>query len=337
MIPQNTAWLTLKPQGLYCIPGQFFIDPLSPVAKAIITHAHGDHARTGHQNVLATPETLMIMKVRYQERMAATIIQPIEYFKEININGVLVSLLPAGHILGSAQIVLTYQNVRIIISGDYKRRQDDTCQAFVVQHADLFITEATFGLPIFIHPPIEEEIQKLLTSLKENKERSHLIGVYALGKCQRLILALRKAGYDKPIYLHGALIKLCELYQSLGFKLDPLIPINKENVKTLAGEIILAPPSALHDRWSRRFSDAVISYASGWMQTRARAKQKGIELPLIISDHADWQELTQTLDEVSAKEYWITHGAEEGLLYYAEKKGLKAKPLALLHDDNEDN
>ncbi|MBA3662196.1 MAG: ligase-associated DNA damage response exonuclease [Gammaproteobacteria bacterium] len=335
MTNHPTSWITVKSAGLYCKPGQFFIDPHYPVDYAIITHGHADHARPGHKKVLATAETLKIMKARYGDQ--AGLLQPLKYHRPIVHREVKISFIPAGHIIGSAQILLEYHGSRLIISGDYKRRTDPTCLPFEVVPCDVFITEATFGLPIFIHPPIEDEINKLLTSLQQHPMRCHLIGAYALGKCQRLMLALREQGYDRPFYLHGAMLKLCELYQSLGFSFGELTPVTAQNARDLGGEIVFCPPSALQDRWSRKLPHSLIGYASGWMQVRARAKQKGVELPLIVSDHADWNELTQTIQQVKAPEIWVTHGNEEALVYYATSQGLQAKAVANLHYEDEDD
>jgi putative mRNA 3-end processing factor len=330
-------WIETRPEGLYCVPGQFYIDPIYSVDSAIITHGHADHARSGHKKVLATIHTIAIMQVRYGLDFAEQH-QALAYHEKININGVELTFLPAGHILGSAQVLLEYKNARLIISGDYKRAADPTCEAFYVNECDVFITEATFGLPVFTHPPIETELQKLLDSVKRFPESAHLIGAYALGKCQRVIKTLRLMGYDEPIYLHGALLKLSELYQKLGVDLGVLLPATISKETNFKSKIILCPPSALLDRWSRRFPDPIVANASGWMQIRARAKQKGIDLPLIISDHADWHELTQTLHAVNAPEIWVTHGREEALIYYATQHGLKAQALSLLgyEETNED-
>ncbi|MFC3908316.1 ligase-associated DNA damage response exonuclease [Legionella dresdenensis] len=330
------TWLSIKNEGLYCEPGQFYIDPHSAVNAAIITHGHGDHARSGHNKVLATPATCSIMKSRYGEHCAVSF-QSMNYQQAITINQVKVYLLPAGHILGSAQLVMEYQGTRVIVSGDYKRAPDPTCTPFMAENCDIFITEATFSLPIFRHPPIEAELAKLLNSIAIHPDRSHLVGAYALGKCQRLIKSLRLLGYEEPVYLHGALIKLCELYQQTGIDLGELKPASELDAKTSAGKLIICPPSALHDRWSRRFANPVIGNASGWMQIRARAKQKGIDLPLIISDHADWSELTQTILEVNPSEIWVTHGREEALVHYARQEGYRAQALNLLgYEEGED-
>jgi putative mRNA 3-end processing factor len=213
-------WLKAVPGGLYCEPGGFFIDPSRPVDRAIVTHGHGDHARAGHGKVAATVETLAIMGVRYGEGFAREI-QALSYGERLTLGDVTIMLEPAGHILGSAQVVLEHGGCRAVVSGDYKRRFDPTCPPFTPVKCDVFITEATFGLPVFHHPPDKAEIAKVLHARELFPDRSVLIGVYALGKCQRVIGLLRRAGYDRPIYLHGALQALTQLYESRGVALGP--------------------------------------------------------------------------------------------------------------------
>ena len=322
-------WIEVRPQGVYCKAGEVYIDPMQPVERAIVTHGHADHARAGHGQVFATAETLAIMRARYGEAHAG-IEHPLAYGEAVQIGNVRLSLHPAGHILGSAQARLEYAGTSIVFSGDYKRWPDVTCAPFEPVPCDVFVTEATFALPVFRHPPLEDEITKLLTSLEQFPERCHLVGVYALGKCQRMICALRAAGYQETIYLHGAMVRLCELYESFGISLGSLDLVTPENARTLAGKIVLCPPSALQDRWSRKLPDVLTVAASGWMRIRARAKQKGVELPLVVSDHADWDELTQTLADVGAPEIWVTHGRDDALVYYAQLHGFKAQALHLL-------
>ena len=328
-------WIENRPEGIYCVPGDFYVDPSRAVARALITHGHADHARAGHGHVLATPETLAIMACRYGADFAGST-QPAGYGDSLRHDGVEITLAPAGHILGSAQIRLGWQGGSIVFSGDYKRRVDPTCRGFEILGGDVFVTEATFGLPVFIHPPIGDEIAKLLRSLAQFPERCHLVGAYALGKAQRVICHLREAGYDTPIYLHGAMIKLCQLYRDHGIALGALVPIDAGNRDRLAGQLVLCPPSALHDRWASRLQEPVTAMASGWMRIRARAKQRAVDLPLVISDHADWAELTQTLADVGAPEIWVTHGREEALLHYATQRQYRALALSLLRDDEDD-
>ncbi|HEY8573365.1 ligase-associated DNA damage response exonuclease [Phenylobacterium sp.] len=318
-----------KPEGLYCAPGDFYIDPVRPVARAVITHGHSDHARAGHGAVLATHETLDIMGERYGLGFSESA-QAAAYGEVVRRDEVEVVLVPAGHVLGSAQAVVRWRGLTMVVSGDYKRRRDPTCPPFEPVPCDVFISEATFGLPVFRHPPDREEIARLLRSVAQFPERSHLVGAYALGKAQRVIRLLREAGWERPIYVHGALDRLNALYQKHGVDLGPLEPATSKTKQDFAGEIIIAPPSALQDRWSRRFPDPVGAFASGWMQVRARARQRGVELPLVISDHADWDELTTTIDEIRPGELWITHGREEALARWAELHGVPARALALV-------
>jgi putative mRNA 3-end processing factor len=333
--PRPESWIRAVPGGLYCEPGDFFIDPTQAVDRAVITHGHGDHARPDNRHVLATEGTIAIMQARYGEAAGGTL-QAVGYGETVTINTVSVKLCPAGHVLGSAQAVLEYKGSRVVVSGDYKRCRDPTCAPFEPQSCDVFITEATFGLPVFRHPPDTHEIGRLLHSLRLFPERSHLVGVYALGKCQRVIALLREAGYDEPIFIHGALAELCGLYERLGVALGPLLPITGLAKSELAGKIVLAPPSALADRWSRRLAEPVAAMASGWMRVKQRAKARGVELPLVISDHADWDELTATLGELAPQEVWVTHGREEALVHFATGIGLKARALALVGYEDEE-
>ena len=303
----------------------------------MITHGHSDHARAGHGTVLATPETLAIMVERYGEEHAAHT-QAAAYGEVVHRHEVEVTLVPAGHVLGSAQAVVRWRGMTIVVSGDYKRRRDPTCASFEpVIEPDVFVTEATFGLPVFRHPDSSQEVAKLLRSVEQFPERAHMVGAYALGKAQRVIRLLREGGYEKTIYVHGALNRLNALYERHGIELGPLAPATTAEKKDFAGEIIIGPPSALQDRWGRRFPDPVLSFASGWMSVRARARQRGVELPLVISDHADWDELCDTVKEVNPGELWITHGREEALERWAQLNGYSARALRLVGYEDDDD
>ena len=325
-----------RPEGLYCAPGDFFIDPVRPVARAVITHGHADHARAGHGAVLATRETLDIMAERYGEGFAGAA-QAAAYGEAVDRDAVQVSLVPAGHVLGSAQAVVRWKGLTMVVSGDYKRRRDPTCPPFELVACDVFISEATFGLPVFRHPDDAQEIARLLRSVAQFPERAHLVGAYALGKAQRIIRLLREGGYDRTIYVHGALERLNRLYEAHGIDLGPLAPATTASKQDFAGAVVIAPPSAIADRWARRFPDPVTAFASGWMQVRARARQRGVELPLVISDHADWDELTRTVDDLRPAELWITHGREEALLRWAQLHDVPARALALVGYEDEDD
>ncbi|MCX8101074.1 MAG: ligase-associated DNA damage response exonuclease [Geminicoccaceae bacterium] len=325
-------WLERRPEGLFVRPGGFFVDPVRPVPLAVVSHGHSDHARPGHREVIATPETCAILAERYGDDAFGRL-RPLPSGETVELGEVRLRLEPAGHVFGSAQIVIEHDGKRAVWSGDYKRRPDPTCAPFVPVPCDLFVTEATFGLPVFRHPPVTQEIEKLLRTRATNPDRALVVGAYGLGKTQRLIALLRAAGYDRPVYLHGALVSLCALYERLGVALGPLRPATSGERgrprQELAGEIVIAPPSALADRWIRRLPDPLTALASGWMRVKQRAKQRGVELPLVISDHADWDELLSTCAEVAAEEVWITHGREEALVHALGLRGIRAKPLAL--------
>ncbi|KTF68189.1 ligase-associated DNA damage response exonuclease [Sphingomonas sp. HT-1] len=327
------SWLTPDPAGIYLPAADAWIDPSRPVERAIITHGHADHARGGHSEVWATPDTLAIMAARYGPQNG----RAVDYGESIRLGPIDVGFVPAGHVLGSAQLVLDHAGERIVVSGDYKRRPDPTCIPFQPVPCDVFITEATFGLPVFRHPETRDEIDKLLAALRAEPERCVLVGAYALGKAQRVIAELRAMGFDDPIYLHGALQSLCDLYAERGVTLGELRPATGAAKKALQGRIILCPPSALNDRWSRRLPDPITAMASGWMRVRQRARQRNVELPLILSDHADWDELTRTIEELAPREVWVTHGREDALVHWCRLRQIRARALDLAGFEDEDD
>jgi putative mRNA 3-end processing factor len=269
------------------------------------------------------------MKLRYGEGFAGTT-QAIAYGETVAIDGVDVTFHPAGHVLGSAQICIERNNLRIVASGDYKDVADPTCAPFEPIRCDVFITEATFGLPVFRHGDPMAEARKLVASIALFPERAHLVGAYALGKAQRVIALARAAGYEQPIYLHGALETITNYYVGRGIDLGPLRLVRDSPKAALAGALALCPPSAVNEIWARRFPDPVHSFASGWMRVRARARQRGVELPLVISDHADWDGLTATILATGAREIWVTHGEEDALVHWCLQHGLAARPLRLV-------
>lgn len=324
------------PAGLYCPVGDFHIDPVRPVERALITHGHADHARPGHGAVWATPETLRIMAIRYGADFAGARRSDAEG----EIGGVSIRFHPAGHVLGSAQIAVERKGLRIVAAGDFKRTPDPTCAPFEPVPCDVFISEATFGLPIFRHPDPLDEAARLIASLARFPDRAHLVGVYALGKAQRMIALLRAAGWERPIFVHGALRRLCDFYVEAGVDLGPLADATLEKgekgaAARFAGEVVLAPPSAFGAVWARRFPDPILCFASGWMQVRALAKQRRAELPLVISDHCDWDGLTATIEDIDPGEVWVTHGREEALVRWCALQGRKARPLHLVGYEDE--
>jgi putative mRNA 3-end processing factor len=322
------------PQGLYCPIGDFHIDPVQAVPRALITHGHSDHARSGHGTVLASRQTLDIMRIRmgegFCEREQAAVLGEV-----LDVGGVSVSFHPAGHVLGSCQIKVEHKGLRIVASGDYKRSLDPTCAPFEPVPCDVFITEATFGLPVFHHPDPLSEIRKLLVSLEQFPDRTHFVGAYALGKAQRVIALLRAAGYDGRIYQHGALVRLCDYYRTQDIDLGELAVAVEEAKADFRGAVVVGPPSAFNGVWMRRFSDPLPAFASGWMMVRQRARQRGVELPLVISDHCDWPELTATIRELRPEEVWVTHGREEALVRWCAMNGIAARPLHLVGYEDE--
>jgi len=327
--------LVPTPAGVCCKLGGFHIDATRVVERALITHAHSDHARAGHGAVLATQETLDMMRLRYGENFAGAT-QAIRYGESVSLGGVTVTFHPAGHVLGSAQIAVEANGLRIVASGDYKNVPDPTCTPFALVPCDVFITEATFALPVFRHGDPDGEIAKLLGSVALFPERAHLVGAYSLGKAQRVIALLRKAGYAAPIYLHGAMEKITNYYVERGIALGELQLVRGAGKADLAGMITICPPSALNDLWTRRFPDPLAAFASGWMRVRARARQQGVALPLVISDHADWDGLTATIAATGAGEIWVTHGQEDALVHWCTTRGLKARPLDIVGYGDED-
>jgi putative mRNA 3-end processing factor len=328
--------LTQTPAGLYCQAGDFYIDPVRASPRALITHGHADHARSGHGAVMATRETLAIMELRYGADFT-TSRQTAVYGERVRIGEAQISFHPAGHVLGSAQILIEAAGYRVVVSGDYKRGHDPTCAPFEVLRCDAFISEATFGLPVFRHPDARHEVDRLLDSCRAFPDRAHLVGAYSLGKAQRMMALIREAGWERPIWLHGAMEKITDLYRAEGVALGESRKIVGKERGKLGGEIVICPPSATRDLWARGFTDPVVAFASGWMRIRARARQGGVQLPLVVSDHADWDELCATILDTGCEEVWITHGAEDALVHWATQQGLRARPLHLMGYGDEDD
>jgi putative mRNA 3-end processing factor len=328
-------WIQPHPRGIHVPAGDFWIDPAFPVARAVITHGHADHARAGHGEVWATTETLAIMAARYGPQAGA---HPLAPGEDARLGGVRLRLAPAGHVLGSAQVVLEHAGERVVVSGDFKRRADPTCAPFEPVPCDIWVTEATFGLPVFRHPSAQAEAARAVAAARASPQRCVLIGAYALGKAQRMMAELRRAGWDGPIWIHGALAKLTGLYRDHGVELGDVRPaMAADGPAAFRGGIVIAAPSALADRWTRRLPDPVIAMASGWMRVRQRARQRGVELPLVVSDHADWDELTATITELAPAEVWVTHGREEALVHWCATQGIAARALLITGREDEDD
>ena len=328
MAVRATDLLYETPGGLYGPPGDFFIDPSRKAARAVITHGHSDHARAGHEKVLATAETLAVMAARLGRRFAVAG-QPLAYGETVRVGEVAVSLYPAGHVIGSAQVRLEWRGLKIVVTGDYKRKPDPTTVPFEVVPCDVFVTEATFGLPVYRHPPAEREIAKLILSLETFPERPHLLGAYSLGKAQRLIGEVRAAGFDGPVHVHRAVEPICRLYERFGVDLGPLEPAENLDAEAARGAVVVCPPMAMKDAWAAGFDDPVSVAASGWMQLVTHRLSSGAHLPLVLSDHADWPDLCATIAETGAEEIWIVHtstGSLRALGHWCSQRGLVAHP-----------
>lgn len=315
--------------GLYCPEGDFYIDPMRKVDRAIITHGHSDHARKGHTHVLATEPTLRFMAMRYGKNFAGSSQSLIEG-DPLKIGDVTVTLLPAGHMLGSVQIRIEKDGASIVAAGDFKRSADPTCPEFEVRPCDIFITEATFALPLYRHPPPSEEMAKLFTSVEIFQDRPHLIHAYSIGKAQRVIALLREAGFDRPIYVHKAISNATPVYEDAGVPLGELktLPEEISDPNAFDGEIVLSPPGGATDA----LVNPISSFASGWMRIKSAARGRGGSLPLILSDHADWDELVDTVKDVEAQKIWITHGREDILAaHLQESLGVEAVALKDVH------
>ena len=316
--------------NLYIEQIDTYIDPYKPVKNAIITHSHFDHAKPGHENVLATRETIDIMKIRYGANCARNF-QVVKYNEEIVINNVRIKFIPAGHILGSSQILISNKKNKILITGDFKTINDKSCVCFEESKCDLLITEATFGLPIFKHPDPITEIKKLTNQIIKKDNKTFLVGAYSLGKSQRLISLLREIGYDETVYIHGSLKKICDYYVKNGIFLGSYDHVKNKKEKDLINKIIIAPPSSIKSLWSNRFINKKLCLASGWMTIKQRIKQNQIEIPLIISDHSDWYELTNNILNSQARNVWVTHGREDALTYWCKENSINSKPLRLVN------
>lgn len=326
--------ITVRPEGLYCEQGNFFIDPWRPVDIALITHAHSDHARSGSSHYIATQISAGIL----QKRLGAEIqLQGVEYGEKLKLGNTWVSFHAAGHVLGSAQIRVEYQDEVWAISGDYKRCFDPSCAPFEVVPCDVFITEATFGLPIYTWQSGAIIAQQIYDWWQSDLERPSLLFCYAFGKSQRVLSELQKLT-DKPIYVHGAVQILTEIYRAVGVPMLPTISTSElPRGHKFKGELVLAPPSAHRSSWMKRFAQPQTAFASGWMAVRGARRRRGYERGFVLSDHADWQGLVNTILQTGAKQVYVTHGQSDVLSrYMSETYGLNALPLKTLFEGEGD-
>ncbi|UYI13378.1 ligase-associated DNA damage response exonuclease [Myxococcus xanthus] len=319
--------MTVTPQGLYCVPGGFHVDPWRPVDRALITHAHGDHARSGSHRYLGARAGKGLLHRRLG---ADATIDTLDYGERLRINGVTVSFHPAGHVLGSAQLRVEHGGETWVVSGDYKRAPDPTCTPFEVVPCHTFITEATFGLPIFRWDATEQVAEDILRWWDTNRAlgRAAVLFCYALGKAQRLLAELAKLT-DRTVFVHGALHSLVDVYRNAGVRMLPTHRVSEvEKGTSFAGALVLAPPSASGTTWMRRFGEHETGFASGWMRVRGNRRRRGFDRGFVLSDHADWPDLLRTVKDTRAERVLVTHGYAEPLAHYLREQGVDAAPLA---------
>ena len=327
--------ITVRPEGLYCEAGGFFIDPWRPVDLALITHAHADHARSGSRQYLATQVSGDILRNRLGRDIA---LQGADYGVPLRLGETWVSFHPAGHVLGSAQIRVEYRDQVWVVSGDYKRCADPTCNPFEVVPCDTFISEATFGLPIYRWHPGHETCQHVYEWWQSERDRPSLLFCYAFGKAQRILSELTQFT-DRPVYVHGAIQSLTAIYRQLGVKMVETIATSEmpRNYK-FQGDLVLAPPAAHRSAWMKRFPQPQTAFASGWMAVRGARRRQGYERGFILSDHADWHGLVNTVLQTGARSIYVTHGQTDVLSrYLRETYNLHAHPLITLFEGESDH
>lgn len=320
----------VEKEGLYCESGDFYIDPWRPVRQALITHAHSDHARWGSKVYYCTEPCAPILRLRLGDGLPIFTKAWGEKFKMGN---TWVSFHPAGHILGSAQIRIEYKNKVWVASGDYKRTFDPSCDAFEVVPCNTFISEATFALPIYKWDSGAVTTQKILQWWESDLERPTLLFCYALGKAQRVLAELQKQT-KRPVYLHGAMEKITQVYRDRQIPMvETRLVSEMEKGHSFKGDLILAPPSAHRSTWMKRFKDPQTAFASGWMQVRGTRRRKGYEKGFVLSDHADWNELNQTIDETGAETVFLTHGRTDVLQKFLVERGKKVRLFQTEYED----
>jgi putative mRNA 3-end processing factor len=310
--------------GLYCAAGGFHIDPWKPVTRAVITHAHGDHLRAGSDAYLCSRPSLPVIRQRLGDAASVT---AIPYEGVVTMDGVRVSLHPAGHILGSAQVRVEHRGEIWVASGDYKRQADPTCTPFATQRCHAFITEATFALPVFRWDPPAVTVGDMLTWLDEMRaaQRPAVVFAYALGKAERVLAELQAAGWDHPAYVHGSLMPLVDAYRSAGVTLPQVVRATEApRGADFSGALVVAPVSARGSTWMRRFRDHASAFASGWMRIRGARRRRGYDRGFALSDHADWDDLLRTIAETDAERVFVTHGYTDTLARFLTERGLDA-------------
>ena len=323
--------LQLTPNGLYCSDGEFYIDPLQPVQRAVITHAHADHARPGSRSYLCARDCKELLQARLGSR---TVINTLEYGEALTINSVKVSFHPAGHILGSAQVRIDRGGEISVVSGDFKTDADPTCKPFEPLRCHTFVSECTFGLPIFKWPRPEQVLREINSWWRANREqnRTSILFAYALGKAQRILAGLNSD--IGPILTHGAVEKINHCYREAGVTLPQTQYIGDlEKIKLPAGALVIAPPAADNSLWMRRFPHRSRAFASGWMRIRGNRRRRSVDRGFVLSDHSDWQGLVKTIERTGAETIKLTHGYATEMARWLREKEFNVHVLPTLYDD----
>lgn len=325
--------IVLRPQGLYCPLGDFYIDPWRPVDRAVITHAHSDHARMGHVSYLCTPQCAPALRARLGE----VDVQTLPYGESLRIGSASVSFHPAGHVLGSAQVRVEYRGEVWVASGDYKTEVDPTCDAFVPVRCDTFITESTFGLPVYRWAPQESVFGDMAEWWAQNaaEHKNSVLFCYAFGKSQRVLHALRHA--PGPVVVHGALERLNEVYTQAGVELPETLKVADFDSARHRNALIVAPPSARGSPWLRRFGEHADAFASGWMQVRGARRRRGVDRGFVLSDHADWPGLQSAIRETGASRVYVTHGSTDVMQRWLIEQSLDARTFQTEYGGEEDD
>jgi putative mRNA 3-end processing factor len=325
MILNSEPLVIVTEKGLYCPPGDFYIDPWQPVQTAVITHAHGDHLRHGSARYILARPGAGIARLRLGGDREVT---PVDYGTPVPVRSTTVSLHPAGHILGSSQVRIEHQGRVWVVSGDYKRQPDPTCAPFEPLECDVFISEATFALPVYRWPQTARVVEEIARWWRSNRERgiASALFCYALGKAQRVLAELR-AFTDEPVYVHGAVDSLVGVYRRAGIPMLPTLPVGTERKRDYRGALILAPPSAVGTPWMRRFGDHATGFCSGWMRVRGDRRRRGYDRGFVLSDHADWPSLIETCTATRARRVLLTHGYSDALTRYLRERGIEASAL----------
>ena len=326
----NAPLLEMTPAGLYCPLGGFHIDPWEPVERGVLTHAHGDHARPGTATYLAAERGEGVLRRRLAIDGQAPNLETLAYGQTRTLGEVAVSLHPAGHVLGSAQVRLEHRGEVWVVTGDYKRSADPTCEPFEPLRCHTLITEATFALPVYRWPAAKTVVAAIHRWWQANAEvgRASLLYAYSLGKAQRILAELASLT-DQTVYTHGAVEGLVQIYREAGVAMVPTLPVQAEPKDAdWAGRLILAPPSVRRSRWLKRFGDHQTAFASGWMLLRATRKRRGLDRGFTVSDHADWPALLRTVEETGAERVLCTHGSAQALArFLREERGMDARAL----------